>query len=40
MENKAKQTEEKILHPKSGWAMLVVNILLIAAGTLPLGGGL
>ena len=32
MENKAKQTEEKILHPKSGWAMLIVNILLIAAG--------
>ena len=32
MENKAKQTEEKILHPKSGWAMLIINILLIVAG--------
>ena len=29
-----KQTEEKVLHAKSGWGMLFVSLLLVVAGIL------
>lgn len=34
METKAKQTEEKVLHAKSGWGMLALSLLLIVGGIL------
>ena len=36
MNNAAKNTDEKILHPKSGWGMLLLSLLLLAAGILLL----
>ena len=34
MENQDKHTEERVLKAKSGWAMLICSILLIAIGIL------
>ena len=34
MENSVKQTQEKVMHPKSGWLMLFVEVLLFVGGIL------
>lgn len=34
MESQVRQTQEKVLHPKSGWLMLFVDILLFAGSIL------